>query len=129
MELTRDNNVPHSDLAQNLIYYYHLDYLGSANFITDGAGLVYEFFLNLPFGETMAEQHAQTSDYTNRWKFTGHELDHETGLYYAGARYYDPKISVFLSVDPMMEAQPNKTPHHYTSNNPINRIDTDGRLV
>jgi len=35
----------------------------------------------------MAEQHAQTSDYSNRWRFTGHELDRETGLYYAGARY------------------------------------------
>jgi len=62
-----------------------------------------------------------------KWKFTGHELDRETGLYYAGARYYDPKISVFLSVDVLMEAQPNKTPYHYTSNNPINRVDPDGR--
>jgi hypothetical protein len=34
----------------------------------------------------MAEQHSQTADYENRWKFTGHELDKETGLYYAGAR-------------------------------------------
>jgi len=66
-----------------LLYYYHIG-LGTANFITDGEGLVYEFFLNLPFGETMAEQHAQTAAYVNRWKFTGHELDRETGLYYAG---------------------------------------------
>jgi len=29
--------------TKNLIYYYHLDYLGTSNFITDGAGLVYEF--------------------------------------------------------------------------------------
>jgi len=73
------------------------------------------------------KQHAQTSAYTNRWKFTGHELDRETGLYYAGARYYDPRISTWLSTDLLMEAQPNKTPYHYTSNNPINRVDPDGR--
>jgi len=42
--------------TKNLIYYYHLDYLGTSNFITDGGGFVYEFFLNLPFGETMSEQ-------------------------------------------------------------------------
>jgi len=124
---TENNNVPFGDLAQNLIYYYHLDYLGTANFITDGEGLVYEFFLNLPFGETMAEQHAQTSAYANRWKFTGHELDRETGLYYAGARYYDPKISVFLSVDVLMEKYPGFSPYNYTLNNPINLVDPTGR--
>jgi len=110
-------------MTKNLIYYYHLDYLGTSNFITDGGGFVYEFFLNLPFGETMSEQHSQTADYVNKWKFTGHELDKETGLYYAKARYYDPKISVFMSVDPLFEAQPNKT---YASNNPVNRVDPDG---
>jgi len=98
----------------------------SYNFITDRAGFVYEFFLNLPFGETMSEQHSQTADYVNKWKFTGHELDRETGLYYAKARYYDPKMSLFLSVDPLLETQPNKTPYHYASNNPVNRVDPDG---
>jgi len=89
----------------------------TANFITDGEGLVYEFFLNLPFGETMAEQHAQTSDYSNRWRFTGHELDRETGLYYA-----------WLSTDVLMEKYPSFSPYNYTLNNPINLVDPDGRI-
>src|SRR5690606_3268731 len=112
---------------QGGLYFYHPDHLGTATFLTDINGLPYEFFLNLPFGETMAEQHSQTSDYENRWKFTGHELDRETGLYYAGARYYDPKISIWLSVDPLAEKYPQKNPYHYVSCNPINRIDPDGR--
>ncbi|WP_369682220.1 RHS repeat-associated core domain-containing protein, partial [Apibacter mensalis] len=29
--------------------------------------------------------------------FNGKELDEETGLYYYGARYYNPRESVFLS--------------------------------
>ena len=66
--------------------------------------LLYKFLLNLPFGETMAEQHSQTESYENSWKFTGHELDKETGLYYAGARYYEPRWSVWLSVDPALRS-------------------------
>ncbi|WP_291115255.1 RHS repeat domain-containing protein [Flavobacterium sp. UBA6135] len=112
--------------AEDQIYYYHPDHLGTGTFLTDINGLPYEFFLNLPFGETMAEQHSQTADYENRWKFTGHELDKETGLYYAGARYYDPKISIWLSVDPMTEQDPGWTPYRYCYQNPINIIDPDG---
>jgi RHS repeat-associated protein len=111
---------------EDQIYYYHPDHLGTATFLTDGNGLPYEFFLNLPFGETMAEQHSQTADYDNRWKFTGHELDRETGLYYAGARYYDPKVSIWLSVDPLAEKYPNWNPYNYVMQNPINLIDPTG---
>ncbi len=116
-------------MAEDLIYYYHPDHLGTATYLTDINGLPYEFFLNLPFGETMAEQHSQTGDYSNRWKFTGHELDRETGLYYAGARYYDPRISIFLSVDEHYFNYPNISPYAYVANNPINAIDPDGRDI
>ncbi|MFV0530056.1 MAG: RHS repeat-associated core domain-containing protein [Flavobacteriales bacterium] len=34
------------------------------------------------------------------------ELDEETGLYYYGARYYEPRISLWLSVDPLVGAKP-----------------------
>jgi RHS repeat-associated protein len=74
----------------------------------------------------MAEQHSQTADYENRYKFTGHELDRETGLYYAGARYYDPKISIWLSVDPLLEEAPGWTPYRYGYNNPVRYADPTG---
>jgi len=32
------------------------------------------------------------------YKFSGKELDDETGYSYFGARYYDPNISIWLSV-------------------------------
>src|SRR5690606_9540513 len=35
----------------------------------------------------------------NRFGFTGHEHDQETGLIYAKARYYDPDTGRFLSQD------------------------------
>ena len=36
------------------------------------------------------------------FRFTGKELDEETGLYYYGARYLDPKYSRWLSGDPAL---------------------------
>ncbi len=36
------------------------------------------------------------------YRFTGKELDPETGLYYYGARYYDPVLSRWISADPMV---------------------------
>ncbi len=56
--------------------------------------------------------------------FNGKELDTETGLYYYGARYYDPRVSIFLNVDPLTEKT--MTPYAYTNNNPINLIDPTG---
>ncbi len=52
----------------------------------------------------------------------------ETRLYYYGARYYDPKISVWLSVDPLAAKKHNRplTPYHFSANNPLNIIDPDG---
>ena len=37
------------------------------------------------------------------YKFTGKEMDEETGLYYYGARYLDPKYSLWISTDPALE--------------------------
>jgi cell wall-associated protein len=56
--------------------------------------------------------------------FNGKELDTETGLYYYGARYYDPRVSLWLNVDPL--AEKTMTPYAYTNNNPINLIDPTG---
>ena len=105
------------------VYYFHPDHLGSSTVITDGAGYAYQIFLNLPFGETMAEQR-RSGSLNNPFKFNGKELDSETGLYYYGARYYDPRISLFISVDPL--AEQTMTPYQYTYQNPVRYIDPTG---
>lgn len=110
------------------IYFFHNDHLGTSTILTDGSGNPYQFFLNLPFGETMFEQHSYTEDYNNPYKFNGKELDEETGFYYYGARYYDPKISLWLSIDPLAEKLPHASPYAYCLNNPINAVDPDGRF-
>lgn len=99
--------------------------VGANTLITDLQGQPYQFFLNLPYGETMIEQ-ANITDYENPFKFNGKELDAETGLYYYGARYYDPKISQWLGVDPLAEQGKRWSPYIYTFNNPIRFIDPSG---
>lgn len=109
------------------IYYYHTDHLGTNTLITDMSGNPSQFFLNLPFGETMVDQRATTLAYNSPYKFNGKELDEGTGMYYYGARYYDPRISVWMSVDPMAEKGTYISPYAYCFNQPINYNDPLGQ--
>ena len=53
-----------------------------------------------PFGETFVEEHSNTQ--RAPYLFTGKELDEDTGLYYYGARHYDPRTSLWQSADPVL---------------------------
>ncbi|MBI4267688.1 MAG: RHS repeat-associated core domain-containing protein [Chloroflexi bacterium] len=57
-------------------------------------------------------------------KFTGQRLD-ATGLYYYGARYYDPGIGRFISADTFMLSPSNPqglNRYTYVFNNPSTRL-------
>ncbi|WP_305039221.1 SpvB/TcaC N-terminal domain-containing protein [Flavobacterium sp. SM15] len=107
------------------IWWYHPDHLGSSSYLSDWFGKPSHYYDYLPFGEEMISQ--TNSSYNNIYKFNGKELDEETGLYYYGARYYNPKWSFWLSVDPLAEKYPNIGAYVYCAQNPINLIDPDGR--
>lgn len=107
------------------IWWYHSDHLGSSSYLTDNFGRPTHYYDQLPFGESMVE-HNQSQYYGNQYKFNGKELDAATGMYYYGARYYDPRLSIFVSVDPLAEQFMGWTPYHYVHQNPINLIDPTG---
>lgn len=44
--------------------------------------------------------------------FNAKEFDEETGLYYYGARYYEPRLSLWMSTDPKQDEAPNRTPYN-----------------
>lgn len=111
------SNVPSS-------YFYHSNQIGSTAFVTDDKGAVGQYIEYLPFGETFMEQR---QNYSSQFLFNGKEQDEETGLYYYGARYYDPHTYQWLGVDPMAAKFARISPYTYTFNNPIIHTDPDGR--
>ena len=62
------------------------------------------------------------------YRYTGKPLDEEFDLdwYYYGARYYDPSIGRFPSIDPLHGKSPGWSPYAYCLNNPLRLVDPDG---
>lgn len=60
-----------------------------------------------------------------KYQFTGQEYDDETGLWNFRARLYDDELGIFYAVDP---AGQNFSPFAYCGNNPVIRVDRDGRI-
>ena len=59
--------------------------------------------------------------------FTGKERDEETGYGYFGARYMDHELmTMWLSVDPLVDKYPNISPYAYCAWNPVKLVDPDG---
>lgn len=68
---------------------------------------------------------SQTGSSNNAQKYTGREIDSETGFYYYRARYYDPVRGNFISEDPKgFGAGVNF--YAYAENNPVNFNDPSG---
>ena len=147
-----DNNGDNAEQREKR-YYYHSDHLGSAQFVTDWRGKQYEHIEYTPYGELWIEEVAAGLDKLP-FRFTGKEMDEETGLYYYGARYLDPKYSRWLSGDPALSDYIPKAPiddeakkhnenlpgmggvfnvvnlhlYHYAGNNPVKYTDPDGKF-
>ncbi len=66
----------------------------------------------------------------NKYQYNGKEWNADFGLEWNdyGARFYDPWVSRWWSVDPMAEPQANYSSYAYTFNNPIAFNDPTGML-
>ena len=112
------------DNYENLQFFYHPDHLGSSNFITNLEGEVVQHIEYVPFGEVFIEE--RNNVWNTPYLFNAKEFDEETGMYYYGARYYEPRLSLWMSTDPYDEDFPNITSYAYCNNNPIILTDPDG---
>ena len=106
-------------------YFYHTDHLGSTVLLTDVLREVAWSAEYTPFGSiTMAEGLLEKTV-----KFTGKDLDEDTGLYYYNARWYDREIGRFISADTYkgeLEYPQTLNLYAYVLNNPLIYVDPTG---
>ena len=111
-------------------FYYHSDHLGSAAYLTNQAGSVFQALNYLPFGEEWVDvkQDIGWPSLIN-YSFNAKEKDYETGFHYYGSRYYSSELSIWNSTDPMADKYPSLTPYNYCANNPVKLIDPNGEDI
>ena len=119
------NNFQEGDTYEKMQFYYHPDHLGSSSYITNLDGEVVQHIEYVPFGEVFVEE--RNNIWNTPYLFNAKEFDEETGLYYYGARYYEPRMSVWMSTDSEELKFPNIGTYTYAANNPIKFIDADGK--
>ena len=120
-----EDNFQEGDAYENLQFYYHPDHLGSSSYITNLDGEVVQHIEYVPFGEVFIEE--RNNIWNTPYLFNAKEFDEETGLYYYGARYYDSRLSLWISTDPAENDYPFISSYSYTFNNPVNAIDPNGK--
>ena len=119
-----DNNFYDKDNYEKMQFYYHPDHLGSSSYITNLDGEVAQHIEYVPFGEVFIEERNNT--WNTPYLFNAKEFDEETGLYYYGARYYEPRLSLWMSTDPLQEKFVDASPYVYCLQNPIIILDYNG---
>ena len=107
------------------LYFPLQDHLSSSAVITNSSGALVESTVYYPYGATRTGSIATTEE-----KFTGQRLD-GTGLYFYGARYYDPNIGRFVSPDTIVQnyrrpASFNR--YAYAFDNPLKYTDPSGNV-
>ena len=134
-----DNGAPATSPSREYIYadgnliatitgstsvYHHSDHL-SVRLTTDSNGNIVGQQGHFPYGETW-----YAANTTTKFQFTSYEQDPETGLAYAMARYYNPRMGRFCSPDPdggSPDDPQSWNRYSYARNDPMNVSDRSGR--
>lgn len=107
--------------SRGQIYFYHLDHLGTPQFLTDASGAVVWSARYEAYGAA----HEDIMSVDQPLRFLGQYFDAETGLHYNRARYYDPALGSYLSLDPGLPVG-SANLYRYVAGNPINLTDPFG---
>lgn len=118
-------------LSLATVHYIHPDHLSGTGVVSDEAQNVEEIVDYGAFGNIRENQ---SSGYTEKRKFTGHEFDVGTGLTYMIARYYNALLGRFISLDPLaisagfdLSDPQSFNGYSYVGNNPLRYRDPDGQ--
>jgi len=131
-----DASQPADDNASRTFEWYLKNHLGSTMLVygtvvstdpnTADIGETKAAYDYRAFGEMVELTPPPTGKVTEN--FTGKEHDDEIALNYFGARYLDPMLGMWISVDPKRQFT---SPYLYAGNgmNPVNVVDPDGNKV
>ena len=112
-----------AQMIGNTIYYMHPDALGSTRLVMT-TSLTIQFSSDYkPFGLTYSSTGSET------FKYVGKMSDSVTGLYYFGARWYDPSVGRFVTEDsyPGSQSDPMSLNRYvYARDNPESVADLTG---
>jgi RHS repeat-associated protein len=108
----------------NTAYWYLLDRQNSTrDVITNTASLAdtinYDAFGNITWETSPMDGGV--------YKYTGREVDVETGLQYNRARYYDPTTARWITQDPLGYDAGDSNLYRYVNNSPTTRLDPSGQ--
>jgi RHS repeat-associated protein len=121
---TRTQNLdePLSQFRSGTTSYYEQDGLGSPTSLSNSTGALANTYTYDNYGKLTAS----TGTLVNSLRYTGREIDSETGLSFNRARYFDPGAGRFLSEDPIGIIGSGSNFYAYVGNDPINQIDPLG---
>ncbi|NDV84258.1 DUF6443 domain-containing protein [Bacteroides sp. 51] len=113
---------------ENGVYHFYIqDHQGNNRVIATGTGTVVQRNHYYPFGMTFGEIAATEQD-KQAYKYNNKELDRKNGLnlYDYSARYMEPGLGRFTTMDPLAEKYYSISPYAYCNNNPIRFVDPTG---
>ncbi len=122
-----------NSFAARTTTYLHSDMLGSTVAATNEAGNLIWRKNYEPYGTSFTYDKTGDDSEQDIVDHTGHSKDLDMELTYMGARWYDPEIGRFLSIDPASVAgniisNPMMFNRYaYANNNPYKYVDPDGR--
>ncbi len=109
-----------------VLTYLHGNHLGSSVLETNTSGVMVNDEKYFAYGEQRDVGPVNTEN-----QYTDQKRD-DTGLYYYGARYYDPALGTFVSPDSIVPEPTNVFDYNrmmYTRGNPLRFIDPSGHVA
>ena len=108
-----------------LVRFQYGNHLGSACLELDDQAQIISYEEYYPYGSTSYQAVRSQTETPKRYRYSGKELDDETGLSYYGARYYAPWLGRWMSCDPLGPVDgPNL--YQFLGSRPITYVDRDG---
>jgi len=105
--------------------HYHADGLGSIRVLTDETGAITDIYAYTAFGEELGHIGTDAQPY----QFAGEQYDPNVGFYYNRARWLDPAVGRFISMDPWEGSPFEPSSLHrylYANAEPISNTDPTG---